>query len=1276
MCILIVVMLVPAGGSSAQGTDKPPVPRAEEGGLIQALNSIGGVNANMPVDLMTEDHIVDSSPVITSISAGSFHTCALTNVGGIMCWGENTAGQLGDGSDVDRYTPVDVTGLTSGVIDIAAGGYHTCALTIGGGVKCWGGNLYGQLGDGRTSYYRLTPVDVSGLTSGVKAIAAGGSHTCALISGGGVKCWGYNVVGQLGDGTTTTRYTPVDVSGLNSGVIALSAGMYHTCALTANGGVKCWGGNLFGQLGDGTTSNYRHTPVDVSGLTSGVIALAAGGWFTCALTNLGGVKCWGDNLYGQLGDGTTTDRSTPVGVSGLTGEVNALSGGGEHTCALTGDGATCWGRNYYGQLGDGTTSNRFTPVDVSNITSSLTTLSAGGEGHTCAVTEGGGVKCWGRNDYGQLGDGTTINRYTPVDVVWEDVAGVEARVFLPIVTRTRMVSPIFVGETQPDENGHVEVGLPDGNTAVFQLLSESGGVITDANVTTIADDWGVTLIVVDVDSEYLPTILSVPYDSLVNSIATKLMSNLEIEPHEVPVRRPPVTGVLVDDQTSVRIDHLMELPANMDSWEFIHTRLEKILEYYPWLTLVFAGFGKIAEEAVVEFGEHFLIEISLDIVGFWEDISNWLHTNPAQQHIFVVNREIGIAIDLGCDTDIATTGILFGQVVDEFTNVGIKNATVRLNSDPNYTITTLYNGWYQIEGISGGEHTLEVMKDGYNNGAWIRTNEDVLVEPKQMVLAPTLKLDSDDDLHEVVINGDFETGTEYPWRIYRPDLGFDLPLIVDERPRLPDSMYSLKLGNANFNESLTSRYAVMFIPQGTVSADFSFKLRSEVDSGDGAFVNDILTIDLCYYKYKEICKTIKEYSTEYLVVNNWYTEIVDLFAISDPDLQAFAPDKPFWLQFTSSPGTSGEVDTTWYVDDVSIMLGRGLPQNQPPYTPKSPTPIDGAADQGLDVDLSWVGGDPDGDDVFYDIYFEVNNPLPSILVSADQSDTNFDPGTLKAGTQYYWQIVAKDDNGAITNGPVWDFTTVPDNIDIGEMVFIPAGSFQMGCDSSNSDEECESDEQPLHTVYLDTYNIDKYEVTNAQYAQCVSAGACNPPYVKSSLSRASYYDHPDYADYPVIYVTWSDAKNYCAWAGKRLPTEAEWEKAARGSSDTRMYPWGNTPVDCTLANFERDSSSGGYCVGDTSQVGTYPAGASFYGVLDMAGNVREWVADLYDSDYYSSYPVDGWPNNPTGPTSGTTNVLRGGSFDTIWASIRTADRYFFYPNSVSWDEGFRCAKTP
>jgi hypothetical protein len=207
-----------------------------------------------------------------------------------------------------------VVGLESGITAIAAGRHHTCALTGAGAVKCWGYNYYGQLGDGTTTT-RTTPVRVAGLDSGVTAIGAGVHHTCAMTTEGG-RCWGYNGYGELGDGTRTSRSTPVDILGLDDSLTVLTAGFDHTCALTSTGAVKCWGRNNWGQLGDGTGWD-RLAPVDVLGLSGGAIGVAAGENHACAVTSNGDVQCWGDNRNGQLGNGTNTLPWKPVEVVDL-----------------------------------------------------------------------------------------------------------------------------------------------------------------------------------------------------------------------------------------------------------------------------------------------------------------------------------------------------------------------------------------------------------------------------------------------------------------------------------------------------------------------------------------------------------------------------------------------------------------------------------------------------------------------------------------------------------------------------------------------------------------------------------------------------------------------------------------------------------------------------------------------------------------------------------------------------------------------------------------------
>ena len=222
------------------------------------------------------------------------------------------------------------------------------------------------------------------------------------------------------------------------------------------------------------------------------------------------------------------------------------------------------------------------------------------------------------------------------------------------------------------------------------------------------------------------------------------------------------------------------------------------------------------------------------------------------------------------------------------------------------------------------------------------------------------------------------------------------------------------------------------------------------------------------------------------------------------------------------------------------------------------------------------------------------------------------------------------------------------------MVLVPEGEFEMG-----SEDGWES-EQPVHTVYLFSFWIDQTEVTIQQYKLCVEAEACEEPRDPDSFTRNGYYTNAAFNNYPVINVSWYDAVKYCEWAGRRLPTEAEWEKAARGV-DGNIYPWGDG-INCELANYVG-------CVGDTDEVGSYPLGASPYGVLDMSGNVWEWVADWYFIGYYEESPLD----YPLGPESGAYRVVRGGSWNDYDWYLRTTTRYSYFPDNKRVSIGFRCA---
>ncbi len=331
----------------------------------------------------------------------------------VKCWGRNDTGELGDGTTVARTKAVKVLGLPPAT-DVATGWYHTCAIVVGGDVKCWGSEgSWGSLGDGgAVNLVESTPVSVVGLHGAVQ-LAAGANHTCAIVTGGAVKCWGENAGGQLGDGTGLNSASPVDVVGL-AGATQIAAGDNFTCVRVA-GGVKCWGSDDTGQLGRGIGTGGSTAPVDVIGV-SGVTDIGAGEFSACAVVIGGAIKCWGSNGNGRLGNGTeTVSEPTPVAVTGITG-ATAVAPGWYHTCAVVADGAAkCWGYGIYGALGHGEFVDSLVPVDVVDVAAATQIASA--YHRSCALLPAGAVKCWGYNYDGELGNGTPFYATAnPVDV--------------------------------------------------------------------------------------------------------------------------------------------------------------------------------------------------------------------------------------------------------------------------------------------------------------------------------------------------------------------------------------------------------------------------------------------------------------------------------------------------------------------------------------------------------------------------------------------------------------------------------------------------------------------------------------------------------------------------------------------------------------------------------------------------------------------------------------------------------------------------------------------
>jgi alpha-tubulin suppressor-like RCC1 family protein len=399
-------------------------------------NAVGQLGDGSNTPSTSAVQVVGLSSGVVAITAGDSHACALTQAGAIKCWGLNNRGQLGNGTRTDSTSPVQVTGLTTGVVRIDAGAETTCAVKSSGQAMCWGNNKTYSAGsltadtnaDGEADPL-LVPTEVSGIASGAVAISVSGegsganqnAHGCAVLQYGDVVCWGSNSDGQLGVSASGPLAVATRVP-LTSRVTAMSLGALHSCALTESGAVVCWGANSHGQLANGsTTAVTRGTHVSIAGVQSGVIQISSGRYTACALLQSGGLTCWGDNIHGTLSSTPTrTSITAPMVPHSLTSGIAGISLGEYELCALFASGALrCWGENGFGQTGDGYQERTISPTAVHTAVANSTPLVGiqtvtSSQWSTCGVTSVNGVKCWGANLDGSLGDGSEMTAPQPV----------------------------------------------------------------------------------------------------------------------------------------------------------------------------------------------------------------------------------------------------------------------------------------------------------------------------------------------------------------------------------------------------------------------------------------------------------------------------------------------------------------------------------------------------------------------------------------------------------------------------------------------------------------------------------------------------------------------------------------------------------------------------------------------------------------------------------------------------------------------------------------------
>jgi alpha-tubulin suppressor-like RCC1 family protein len=416
-----------------------------------------------------------------AITAGGTHTCALSATGEVRCWGGDAAGQLGDGAPAaNTAAPSARVALPLPARSIAAGTAHTCAVLLDGSVRCWGSDADGRLGDGAPVRDTVAPAGAVALGQPARAVSAGYSHTCALLADGAVRCWGSDADGQLGDGGgLVSTMAPAAPVALGQPARAIAAGDGFTCALLADRSVRCWGIDGDGELGDGLPKSATRAPAGVVGLGRPASAISAGVGHTCALLDDGSVRCWGWNDNRQLGVDVAS-APAPAAPVALPARARSISGGYQHTCAvLADDTARCWGYDGDGQLGNGLPNGDTERPQLVLLGQPARAVTAG-EWHSCALTAAGTLRCWSNDNEGQLGDGTpNFTTNVPSDPVGLPPFGAPDSADTALTLTTTAASTTAVGDRFTVTIAQANSG-PDRTTATVAALLPAGFALDQA----------------------------------------------------------------------------------------------------------------------------------------------------------------------------------------------------------------------------------------------------------------------------------------------------------------------------------------------------------------------------------------------------------------------------------------------------------------------------------------------------------------------------------------------------------------------------------------------------------------------------------------------------------------------------------------------------------------------------------------------------------------------------------------------------------------------------